>query len=280
MLIVLCLNSCSDRESVIDSVEPNPKSTQNKIKFLSYKKPIESLVKNSKIKIKPLKKEGLKIKFEADSFCIKYPKACENFIENFNEKKEEYKEIINNKNGLDQYFVISIVSPEIAYYNSINNKLETLATETFYVQLGSDYNDFSIGKFQMKPSFIELLESRLFDFPELNDLAEKLKIDDENSIEIRKKRIYRLKDPTWQIIYLCAFCSYMDLKFSNLSFNSKREKILFYASAYNTGFDKPYKEIVKFINKRFFPNGKSNTENNFSYAAVALMFYDKLINFN
>ncbi len=271
---------CASKNKTIDLKEAHSKNADTIRGAFSINDSLNADFKKNETSIKLSEKLSFQINIDADSFCVKYPKACENFMENFYENREFYNKIINFKNGQDLNFVISIVSPEISYYSSINNKIETLATEAFYVQLGSDYGDFSIGKFQMKPSFIELLESKLFDFPQLNKIAENLKINAENNLETRKIRISRLKDPNWQLTYLCAFSAYMDYKYRNVSFKTKKDKLLFYASAYNTGFDKPFKEIEKYISKRFFPNGASELDNNFSYACVALLFYDKLINFN
>ncbi len=272
--------SCASKNKTIDLKEAHSKNADTIRGYFSINDSFDVDFKKKETRINLSEKVSFQINSDADSFCVKYPKACAAFIENFYENRELYNEFINSKNGLDLNFVISIVSPEISYYSSINNKIETLATEAFYVQLGSDYGDFSIGKFQMKPSFVELLESKLFDFPQLNKLAENLKINAENSLEVRKTRISRLKDPSWQLTYLCAFSTYLDYKYRKVSFKTKKDKLLFYASAYNTGFDKPFEEIEKYISKRFFPNGASEVDNNFSYAYVALLFYDKLINFN
>jgi hypothetical protein len=57
--------------------------------------------------------------------------------------------------------VLSIVFPEIIRYNAFKDFLETKTLEWLYVEYGKDKADFSIGLFQMKPSFVEKLEKYL-----------------------------------------------------------------------------------------------------------------------
>ena len=52
-------------------------------------------------------------------------------------------------------FIYSIVAPEITQYSFIRNTLESYTLNVLYVQYGRAYADYSIGFFQMKPSFIE-----------------------------------------------------------------------------------------------------------------------------
>ncbi len=79
--------------------------------------------------------------------AIKYIK-CNNKI--FTQSCKKYK---HNKNE-----VVAIIYPELLRYNYLKDFFETSSLELVYVNYGSEAADFSIGHFQMKPSFVEQLE--------------------------------------------------------------------------------------------------------------------------
>ena len=53
----------------------------------------------------------------------------------------------------------AIFFPELIRYSFIRDLLETTALEYLYIENGKNYADFSIGRMQMKPSFIEIFSS-------------------------------------------------------------------------------------------------------------------------
>ena len=55
-------------------------------------------------------------------------------------------------------FVTAIVYPELLRYNYIQDFIETSGLELLYMHYGAKTADFSIGHFQMKPSFAEHIE--------------------------------------------------------------------------------------------------------------------------
>lgn len=52
---------------------------------------------------------------------------------------------------------MSIVAPEVTQYSQVRDELETGMLKIMYVQKG--WGNFSIGPFQMKPRFAEILEA-------------------------------------------------------------------------------------------------------------------------
>ena len=50
---------------------------------------------------------------------------------------------------------VAVVFPELVRYSALRDKMETAMLKTLYKNLGDDYADFSIGVFQVKPSFAE-----------------------------------------------------------------------------------------------------------------------------
>ena len=62
------------------------------------------------------------------------------------------------KYQLNPYFVLAIVFPELIRYSKLQDVIESNDLKVLYVQFGDTYSNFSIGRFQMKPSFCEQLE--------------------------------------------------------------------------------------------------------------------------
>ena len=54
---------------------------------------------------------------------------------------------------------LAVVFPEIVRYSDLEDLIQIRALKVLYVQYGRKYADFSVGHFQMKPSFIEQLEA-------------------------------------------------------------------------------------------------------------------------
>jgi hypothetical protein len=193
------------------------------------------------------------------------------------------KYIENNQNTIkknlqsteiDWKIAISVVFPEIVRFSEIQNFLEVRALELLYTNNGSKYANFSIGRFQMKPSFIETLESQLkkYDYPLLQTFDYKNKKEKEE----RYERIKRLSNDNWQFRYLKAFCWIVKKRFPNKVFNNSSEQIRFYASAYNLGFLQSEANIIKWQSKQFFPSGAAEkSSKQYSYSQISVDFYEK-----
>ena len=59
---------------------------------------------------------------------------------------------------LEQYNVsypvaIAVIFPELVRYSALRDKIEITLLKALYINLGEEYANFSIGPFQMKPSF-------------------------------------------------------------------------------------------------------------------------------
>jgi hypothetical protein len=174
--------------------------------------------------------------------------------------------------------VLPIALPECARYSSLSDKLESSANFYLYVTLGTSYGNFSIGHFQMKPSFIENLEKEVAKYPGLkqfnfiNDFGKNVT----DATMIRKKRLSRLDSEWWQLQYLCCFYKVMEAKFATVSFENDVHKFRFFAAAYNRGFHLTEKQIREWMDKPAFPTGKIDASRNFSYASVAVEFLEDL----
>lgn len=158
------------------------------------------------------------------------------------------------KAGYDPAFAKAIIYPELLRYSQFRDQLETIALQVLYIQLGPAYADFSIGPFQMKPSFA----SRLDDLKETEP--------------DREKRIAALTTTAGQFAYLSSFLSAMDKRYGTIRWSSTVEKLRFYAAAYNAGFHRSYEGIVKSADKAQFKLTEWSRKT-YRYTDLALGFY-------
>lgn len=204
-----------------------------------------------------------------DIFGSDYKKAI-SFVEN---EKSISKRI--ESYGLPAKEVLAIIFPELIRYNSIQDKLETFALESLYVKYGTDYANFSVGVFQMKPSFAEQIEKDYLknrkDLPTTFDI--KIESADTLALELnRAKRVKRLKNIQNTIDYLCLFYCLIQTNYS--LFQNTEEKIRFLATAYNCGYSKSKKEIDAYSKKRFFQTGILPSTK-YCYADIAWYYFAK-----
>lgn len=184
------------------------------------------------------------------------------------------EELGNNKDVLKQK--LAIVFPELLKYSAYKDIIETTALELLYVNYGTAAADFSIGYFQMKPSFIEKLENEILNNYQLsNEFGSIINYRITSAKEIRKERIARLTQLKWQLRYLNCFYKYMSYRFANEKWLSNADKLCFYSAAYNSDFKASRKEIERWSKMKIFPYGIQKGINQYSYSAIALDFYKK-----
>jgi len=173
----------------------------------------------------------------------------------------------------EKQFTIAIAFPELLRYNPLQDAMETSANKLLYKNLGSDYSEFSIGAFQMKPSFVEHLEKTI--------LADKEKYKDFEAIAIygvveesekRGERVRRLESWSWQLRYLACFQYIMKKSFA-ISFENEDEKLRFFATAYNCGYWKTEAQIRKMMKLNTFPKGMNYGTHQQNFSEIALSFY-------
>ncbi len=168
----------------------------------------------------------------------------------------------------------AVVFPEIVRYSDMKDFLEIKTLELLYVNGGEMYANFSIGRFQMKPSFVETLEKQLtkHQYPSkniFNYVSKDIK-------EQRKERIKRLSSLSWQLQYLKAFCWAVGKIFAHKKFNTESERVKFYAAAYNFGFLQTEQKITNWQNTKAFPYGKLQSKTKqYSYAQIAVEYFEK-----
>ncbi len=179
---------------------------------------------------------------------------------------------------------IACVFPEMVRFSEVRNMIETSSLEMLYVSWGNRYADFSIGFFQMKPSFVESMEN----YVQQNNLSaqiymplisqNEIKPNEGEKEQIKNKRQNRIKNlRTWegQLTYLKAFWQIVNIHFKNKTFASNTEKVHFFATAYNRGFLNTEQDIMEWQKKNFFPYGKVFKGKQYNYGTIAQEFYGK-----
>jgi hypothetical protein len=190
-----------------------------------------------------------------------------------NENKKTVLEIKNSSNT-EGAEALSIIFPEIIRWSALNDFFETKALETFYVQKGRDKANFSIGHFQMKPAFIEDIESYISSHEEALATFSYVVIKGKSEIESRKERLYRMKQLPWQLRYAHVYWLVAKDKFKDRNFKDAKERIRFFATAYNYGFNRPIPEIEKRITQKSFPHGANYKGEQMAYSDFSIEFFE------
>jgi hypothetical protein len=172
---------------------------------------------------------------------------------------------------------LALVFPEILRFSALEDMIQVRALKVLYVQYGKKYANFSVGRFQMKPAFAEQVEhdsNRLLTAEEraaagvpLFPLAD--------TVEIRRERVYRLDELKWQVRYLGLFMRIMNRKHAQTAFADERERLQFYATAYNAGYTNSEKTIRRLMPSKSFHTTPFDSETKYCYADVALFFFDR-----
>lgn len=196
--------------------------------------------------------------------------------EAFEKENRQWIKPLIEKNHISYPLAISVVFPELVRYSALRDKMEISLLKALYVNLGEDYADFSIGVFQMKPSFAETIRDESSTYLGHGaGIKFKAVTDYEDIKEYRKSIIRDLEDPESQLIYLISFIQICEKKF-NLNRLDEASLLKFLATAYNCGIDKKALEIVRMSDKKFF-NTKLITNEKYSYADVSLFWYSHYV---
>lgn len=195
----------------------------------------------------------------------------------FCKEHQSYFEMATLYTKIPKEELAAIVFPEMIRYSLLKDFFETAALEQLYVSGGSLYADFSIGAFQMKPSFIEKLElavSQKAAWTNSFDMITQYSSTD--IVSIRKQRLDRMKTLEWQLVYVCCFYKMVLHKYQNDTAFGDIPLVKFMATAYNAGTDRTASSVVACSQQKCFPHGTNYPEKQqHAYADVAYDFYIK-----
>lgn len=167
----------------------------------------------------------------------------------------------------------AVVAPEVSQYSMLRDYAETKSMYVLYIYQGS--GDFSIGRFQMKPRFVERLEHAVRQSASLRAvyggwLTAIDEAPDERSR--RRVRLERLESEQWQMRFLALFIDVARELTAGMTFADDRERLRYWATLYNSGLGLDAAGVARMQRRRFFPHG----DRRFNYADVAAEFYGRL----
>jgi hypothetical protein len=172
---------------------------------------------------------------------------------------------------------LAVVFPEILRFSALEDFLQVQALKALYVQYGKTSADYSVGRFQMKPTFAEQVErdsNRLLTAEERAASGAPL-FPSADTVENRRDRVLRLDDLKWQLRYLGLFMRIMSKKYGSTAFSDERERLRFYATAYNAGYTNGEKTVRRLMPAKSFHTTPFDSETKYCYADVALFFFDR-----
>jgi hypothetical protein len=170
---------------------------------------------------------------------------------------------------------LAVVFPEIIRFSALEDAIQVRSLKVLYVQYGRAYMNFSVGRFQMKPSFVENLES---DYQLLFSAEERSVVgipafDRGDTSELREKRVLRLDDLIWQVRYLRLFMLVMKKRYGRVAFAGVEDRLRFYATAFNAGYASGEKALRRMMNERRFHTALFFPKKTYNYADVAMFFF-------
>ncbi|MFT7613154.1 MAG: hypothetical protein ACI9J3_002124 [Parvicellaceae bacterium] len=194
-----------------------------------------------------------------NQFPLEYEKGVDycNSISNLSDE-------IANQYCLDGSTILAIGLPEACRYSAFSDEVETSALTYFNLNDSTSLFDFSIGEFQMKPSFAKRIELLASSYTGLEDFQNVFNY----SGNAKQERLERLAESNWQIKYICCMVTYLNLK-HDLGPNN----IEFLSAAYNYGFESSKSEIIKWQSAKAFPHGLNSHYQNHSYSTISATYF-------
>lgn len=194
----------------------------------------------------------------------------------FEKENRSWMEPVLEQNHLSYPVAIGVIFPELVRFSALRNKMEVTLLKALYINLGETYANFSIGQFQMKPSFAEIIREQGASIADHNSgIIFKNESEYDDIYSFRKSIITDLEDPKTQFQYLIAFLKICGKKF-RIEKMDEQMRLKFLATAYNFGINKSQHQIEKMINKKFFNTKLFKTEN-YCYADVSLFWYNQFM---
>ena len=215
----------------------------------------------------------------ATVFSANYPKVFGNdWTSAINYVKEHYDEWSREfeQFDVDPRLAVAIVFPELIRYSMWQDEIERAAVNGLYVSKGTDGANFSIGRFQMKPSFAEEIEQEWNRSSLSKEYGFVFNLQQNN--EARRSRIRRLSNMQGQCRYLAIFIRLLQQRHPQLEQLSEKEQVCFLATAYNRSFTASFQQIKKIQHERHFHTDVIKTHSTclYCYADIAFVAYRML----
>lgn len=204
------------------------------------------------------------------SFFNAYPKDCRDALDFIEENNKTINLNLHNLSDEEKIMAMAIVAPEISQFSSVMDFVELRALFISYRNFGK--GDFSVGYFQMKPSFVETLETEIMKNNKLKSRYSSF-IPNGGDKSKREQRLKRLSSLEWQLKYLEVFFEIAKLKTASIKFKDQEDKLKYFATLYNSGINSSSKRVEEMQKKTYFPHNVRK----YNYSDVALEFYREML---
>ncbi len=209
------------------------------------------------------------------AFSINYPKAFGNdwtsALQFVSENHAEWKQTFDLFD-VDARLAEAIVFPELIRYSKWQDEIETAAVNGLYVLQGTSGANFSIGRFQMKPSFAEEVEAAWNQSALSQEYGFVFNLQD--GVEARRSRIRRLGTLEGQCRYLAIFIRLQFLRHPQLLQLQLKEQVGFLATIYNHSFSATWEQVCHRRHQKSFHADMIATRHTrkYCYADIAQAF--------
>ncbi len=170
----------------------------------------------------------------------------------------------------------AVIFPELLRYNRVRDGVELAGLLALYVQGGIRAANFSVGMFQIKPSFAEEVERAWMKSPLRHTY--RLYFDTSDNRVQRGKRVERLRDERWQCVYLALFVRLLLEREPSWTTLDAAHRIRLLATAYNYRFSAAEKELQERYAVRSFHLDLLRTRQTicYNYAELAVRHWREL----
>ncbi len=194
----------------------------------------------------------------------------------FVRENRSWMEPILVRNHISYPLAIAVIFPELVRYSALRDAMEITLLKALYINLGEDYANFSVGQFQMKPSFAEMVREQAHSvLGRRSGISFKQKSEYEGLSNYRKSIVLDLEDTRTELNYLVVFFKICEKNF-RINFRDDTGRVKFLATAYNYGINKSAAEIDSMTGKKFFNTKLFRTEN-YCYADISLYWYKRYL---
>ncbi len=175
--------------------------------------------------------------------------------------------------GIDSRIAEAVVFPELIRYSYWQDAIESAAVKGAYVAGGSAKANFSIGRFQMKPSFAEEIDSEWNRSPLAREYG--FQFDVRPISDARRSRIKRLDTLEGQCRYLAIFIRLMYQRHPQLQSLDAERQVRFLATAYNSDHTVTWAQNIKMQKQRRFHTAllKTSHVKTYRYCDISAAFY-------
>jgi hypothetical protein len=181
-------------------------------------------------------------------------------------------EPVLKKNKIPYELATAVVFPELVRYSALRDKMEITLLKALYINLGDEYANFSVGQFQIKPSFADRVRREA---PEAmgrrSGIVFKKPSEFDEISNYRKSILADLEDVRAEFNYIIAFIKICEKKY-NLRMKDEISRLVFLATAYNYGIDKPAEDIERITSRKFFTASLFGSPA-YSYSDISLFWY-------